>query len=261
MEKLPVFGSTVELDGKVRTVNGTLQLRPNGAPRRMSKAYRTTDPAAVVLKLTEADFTVSEARTLHGSSSGIGGSMKRSAWRVGLEVLFPKKFGHPDDYRARARILLAHTGRDSLLMGLGALRSQCANQFTGSEIRIRHTDPEIDWFNADPAAVLMGLREHCHATVNKIENLRGRPFAPLLLECMESFPRIARTVREELPHYREGGERFAAEPSAWCLAQSLTGSRQPRALKAAYLLCNAAGDLADPNNPTLVPYFKLFSKN
>lgn len=216
--------------GTVRCVNSTPQVRKGGGAWRMARNYRTTDPQRIMAQLAEAGFTVTRATNLFSHScSDYGGP---SPWRYGIEAVYPHTSPAITSYVDRARLLLAHNGRQALQIGLGALRFECTNQFIGSVIHIRHTDPEIDYFVADPAAVLMSMRGACGNTVRQVESLRGRDWPPELLSALRPAPRLHTAVSNALPDYPDGPNRF----SAWSLVQALTSVRSPRTIKAASVL-------------------------
>lgn len=217
----------------VRCVNSTPQVRKGGGAWRMARNYRTTDPQRIMAQLAEAGFTVTRATNLFSHSCSDSGGP--SPWRYGIEAVYPHASHYHDEgapYVDRARLLLAHNGRQALQIGLGALRFECTNQFIGSVIHIRHTDPEIDYFVADPAAVLMSMRGACGNTVRQVESLRGRDWPPELLSALRPAPRLHTAVSNTLPDYPDGPNRF----SAWSLVQALTSVRSPRTIKAASVL-------------------------
>jgi hypothetical protein len=211
-----------------------LQRRADGELHRSAKNYRVTSPFVIANRLEQAGFEVTQCVGLWSHARGARISDRRaSPWRHGLEVAFPAGGLVPvaggDIYRSRARILLANTGRDSLKIALGALRLACTNQFTSCVLSMRHTDAAIDQFIEDPASVLLGLRDLAETTPLRLEALRGVPVPEAYYTAVYKFPRVATLVERELIRkYTEG--------DFWALAQALTGSRQPRAIRASMAL-------------------------
>lgn len=239
---LPRFTMSVaeagDLHRHVTTPDGAVltQRRPDGSLHRAAKHYRMTDPVLIARQLEDRGFRVGRCVSLfsHGRFEPRGTSWKPSAWRYGLEVLFPEgrydTIGAKGDlYRKRMRILLAHNGREALRIADGELRLNCTNQFTACVVSIRHTDREIDRFLADPARFLLELAGQPGDTVRRIDALRGVRVPDVFYTAMDSYPRVFSAVRRELNrNYRQG--------DFWALSQALTGSRQARALRASMAL-------------------------
>jgi len=240
---LPQFSMSVaeagDLHRHVKTPDGEVltQRRRDGSLHRAAKNYRMTDPVLIARQLEAAGFSVGRCVSMfsHGRFEPKGSAWKPSAWRYGLEVLLP--VGHQahtvgrqgDIYRRRMRILLAHNGREALRIADGELRLNCTNQFTSCIVAIRHTDREIDRFLGDPAGFLLELAGRPGDTVARIDGLRGLRVPDTFYTAMDPYPRVFRAVRQELnANYRQG--------DFWALAQALTGSRQPRALRASMAL-------------------------
>ncbi len=259
---LPIFNSTVG-PKRHRRIGEEVQ------PRPMARNYETTDPRTIADKLVDAGFMVSAARSLYGSAGGLYNPRRASKWRVGLEVIYPTLPIHEhsiaesehnlEGYADRARILLAHDGRTALRIALGAMRSACCNQFTGAEISIHHTDPATNDFTNDPARVLFDLRHYCGSTVHRIESLHNHPYHPILLHALRTAPRIQKTVHRALLHYPDG----ATFDTAWSLAQALSETRSPRAIRATrHLSFMSPASLMDPHSSHYgEDYLKVWSKN
>lgn len=232
----------------VRTANGIRQRRKDGTLKRAAAAYQVTDPAPIMDKLQAAGFRVGRMVQF------------RSAWRFGLEVIFPKGdcgAGLAEDYMLRAKILCGNTGREALQIAPGALRAACMNQFHADVIRIRHTDPEIVKFLDDPVSPLYDLRDMMKGVANTVESFRGIRLPTAYGLVVTGRPRLGASIQGWLRTYRaRHGEVGKPWVDAWDLVQALTETKKPTAVEAAAVLLRNAdtvrqGGLVDD-------YFKIW---
>lgn len=234
LPRFTMSASDTRLHRHVTTPDGEVltQRRADGSLHSAAKSYRMTDPVQIAAALERAGFTVGRCVSLfsHGTFEPRNSAWKPSAWKYGLEVLFPllSVGARGDYYQERMRILLAHDGRHAVRFGKGVLRLNCTNQFTNADVAIRHTDPALDKFLADPAGFLLELAGRPGDTVKRIDALRDIRVPHAFYTAMGAYSRVKAAVDRELFHYPQG--------DMWALAQALTASRKPRALKASMSL-------------------------
>jgi len=277
---LPHFSKLTTVDPRgvrlVHTPDGLehIQRRADGTLHRPAKGYRITDPVDFAAKLEAGGFRVTQCRSLfsHGVGEPRRTRWKASPWKYCLEVAYPEVSAAQlclltdhGDYEPRARWLLANDGREALKFARGALRLNCTNQFTSCVLSIRHTDPDIDGIIDDPAGYMWAALEGWRETPERLTRLRGLFVPDAFYAAMDTYPRVAHRVAGELNHsYRQG--------DFWALAQALTASRAPRAMRAsaallaegfpeAVIAAKDCGLLPGPDafHPALATYFKTWT--